>query len=361
MKSCGRESSNEAAPDAHHRKLKSNVTSTNTQTITPRFGRKWISVVISLLIVSVAAVVLCFLLRDIDLSKVVAALRAQSLRKILLAGVFVVAGYVTLTFYDYFALYTIGRHKVPFRAAAFASFTSYTIGHTLGAAVVTGGMVRLRVYSVWGLNVVDIAKIAFVTGMTFWLGNAFVLGGALLYAPEAASVVDRLPLWINRAIGLSGLCAIVCYLIWLAPRPRVVGRSAWKIVLPNLRFTVVQIVIGALDLTCVTLAMYALLPIKPDVDFATVVVVFLTATLVGTISHAPGSLGVIEAGMLIGLPQFHKEELLASLLTFRVLYFLIPLLFATLMLGLRELRLVARPRSDRRDPHDPNAWRDATP
>jgi glycosyltransferase 2 family protein len=320
------------------------------------FGRKWISIAVSVLIVGVAAVILYFLLQDVDVDKVVAALRAQSLRTVLIAGVFVVAGYITLTFYDYFALHTIGQRNVPFRAAAFASFTSYTIGHTLGAAVVTGGLVRLRIYSVWGLNVIDIAKIAFVTGMTFWLGNAFMLGGALIYAPEAASAVDHLPLWANRAIGLSALTAILGYLIWLAPRRRVVGRAAWKVVLPNLKFTVLQIIIGALDLSFVTLAMYTLLPLDPAIDLGTVLVVFLTTTLLGIISHAPGSLGVIEAGMLIGLPQFQKEELLASLLTFRVLYFLIPLLFATLLFGARELLLVMQPRRefDRQDRQGPS-------
>ena len=210
-----------------------------------------------------AAFILYELLRDVDFGKVVAALKAQSVRKIAIAGAFVVAGYVTLTFYDLFALRTIGRHKVPYSVAALASFTSSTIGHSLGAAVLTGGLIRLRIYSAWGLTVIDIAKIAFVTGMTFWLGNAFLLGGATAFAPEAATAVDHLPAWINRLIGLGGTLGIGCYLLWLAPRPRAVGRSGWRIVLPELRFTLVQIGIGALDLTFVTLAMYALLPQAP--------------------------------------------------------------------------------------------------
>jgi glycosyltransferase 2 family protein len=57
----------------------------------------------------------------------------------------------------------------------------------------------------------------------------------------------------------------------------------------------------------------------------------------------PGNLGIIEAGMLIGLPQFEREELLAALLTFRVLYFVIPLIVAIIALALRELGFVARP------------------
>ncbi len=319
------------------------------QKITSRLGRSTISAAISLSVLAVAMFMLYLLLHDVDVSKVIAALKAQSLERIAAAGAFVIAGYITLTFYDLFALYTIGRHKVPYAVAALASFTSATIGHSLGAAVLTGGLIRLRIYSSWGLTVVDVAKIAFVTGMTFWLGNAFLLGGATAYAPEAATAIDHLPAAVNRVIGLCGLLAIACYLIWLAPRPRAVGRSNWRIVLPNMRFTLVQIGIGALDLTLVTLAMYVLLPSTPVVPFASILVIFLTATFLGTASHAPGGLGVIEATMLIGLVQFQREELLAALLTFRALYFVLPLLLATLSLGLRELRLLARPASVGRD------------
>jgi uncharacterized membrane protein YbhN (UPF0104 family) len=320
------------------------VTSSTTQTAVRKLGRNWLGVALSLLIVACVSVALWHLLRGIDAGKVTAAFTAQPIRNIAIAGAFVVLGYITLTFYDLFALHIIGRRTVPFHVAALASFTSYTIGHSLGAATLTGAVVRLRVYSAWGLNVLDIGKIAFVTGMTFWLGNAVVLGGAMAYAPEAAGVVDRLPSWTNRTIGLMALLGIACYLTWLAPRPRTVGYANWKLVLPSMRLTLVQTGIGAMDLCLVTTAMYTLLPHNPAVDFVPVLVIFVTATLLGTVSHVPGSLGVIEAALLIGLPQFPKEELLAALLTFRIAYFVIPFLLATLVLGLRELGLVARPR-----------------
>jgi hypothetical protein len=182
-----------------------------------------------------------------------------------------------------------------------------------------------------------------VTGMTFWLGNALVLGGAVSYAPAAASAVDQLPPWANRLIGLAALSALACYLIWLARRRRTIGYAHWKIVLPNPRLSLLQIAIGAMDLMLVTLAMYSVLPPVPPVGFVTVLVIFLAATLLGTVSHVPGSLGVIEAALFIGLPQFQKEQLLASLLTFRLLYFVIPLCFAMFGLGLRELGLIAQP------------------
>ena len=255
------------------------MTSSTAQTAVRKLGRNGLGVALSVLIVAGVGAALWHLLRDVDVGKVIAAFTAQPIRNIVIAGVFVVLGYITLTFYDVFALHVIGRRTVPFHVAALASFTSYTIGHSLGAATLTGAVVRLRVYSAWGLSVLDIAKIAFVTGMTFWLGNAVVLGGAIAYAPEAASVVDHLPAWINRTIGLSALFAVTCYLLWLAPRPRTVGYANWKLVLPGVRLTLVQTGIGAMDLCLVTAAMYALLPQNPAVDFVPVLVIFVTATL----------------------------------------------------------------------------------
>jgi uncharacterized membrane protein YbhN (UPF0104 family) len=327
------------------------VTGNIAQSITSRLNRHTIGVVISLSIFALAAYALYRPLRDVDFGKIVTAIEAQSIKSIAIAAAFVAAGYITLTFYDVFALRVIGRHKVPYSVAALASFTSSTIGHSLGAAAVTGGLVRLRIYSGWGLTVVDIAKVALITGMTFWLGNALLLGGAVAYAPEAASAVDHLPSWTNRAIGIASLSIIACYLAWLAPRQRIIGRSDWSIVLPDVPSTLLQICIGGMDLALVTLAMYALLPAAPTAGFAGVLVVFLTATFLGTVSHAPGGLGVIEATMLIGLPVFPREDLLAALVTFRALYFVLPLLLAALSLALRELIIVTRPRgADRESP-----------
>jgi glycosyltransferase 2 family protein len=319
-----------------------------TQSIIRGVGRSKISFAISLAIIGIAVVTLYHLLRGIEIDKVIDAIETQPGWNILIAGSLVVAGYSNLVLYDVFALHTIGKRYLPWRVVAFTSFTSYTIGHSLGAATVTCGLVRFRVYSFWNLTVVDIAKIAFMTGMTYWLGNAVVLGTAVTYDPGALGVFDHLPAWINRLLGLPGLLAVSCYLLWLAAGPRTVGRANWKIVLPNVRRTLLQIGIGSADRLLASLSIFMLLPDSPGISFVKLLVIFVVATLLGTVSHTPGSLGVVEAAMLIGLPQFNREELLATLLTFRVLDFFLPLLLATIMFGLRELRLVARRAQARR-------------
>ena len=319
----------------------SNVRSAIARAFRRKFGLSWIAGAISLVIVSIAAATLFHVFREIDFGGVVAALKAQSPRALLMSIVFVVASYLALTCYDVFALRAIGRGNVPYRVAALASFTSYTIGHNLGAAIFTSGLIRYRIYSAWGLSVSEIARIAFITGLTYWLGNTFVLGCGIALAPGAASAINHLPAPVNRLIGLAALMALNCYMLWLLPRPRSIGRSHWRIALPDPPATLVQIAIGSLDLTLVTLAMYALLPVQPAIDFFDLIVIFVTAMLIGVVSYVPGSLGVMEAAMFIGLPQFPKEDLLASLLTFRVLYFLVPLIVAALLLGVREMRGVA--------------------
>jgi uncharacterized membrane protein YbhN (UPF0104 family) len=78
-------------------------------------------------------------------------------------------------------------------------------------------------------------------------------------------------------------------------------------------------------------------------------VVFILATLLGFASHAPGSLGVFDAAMLIALPEFGKEQMLASLLLFRLLYFVIPFTISVSIMGTRELWLnVVKPWNERR-------------
>src|SRR5205085_301542 len=261
--------------------------------------------------------------------------------RIALAALCVVGAFCTLTFYDFFALRTIGKNHVPYRIAAMSSFTSYTIGHNIGATVFTGGAIRFRIYSDYGLTAIDVAKICFLSGLTFWLGNLFVLGIGMAWHPWAASTMDLLPPAMNRLIAIGCLAGIAAYFTWLltGEKRRELGQNGWKVVLPSAKLTLVQVLIGVVDLGFCALAMYLLMPMQPYIDFVSLAVVFIMATLLGFASHAPGSIGVFDAAMLVALPHFGKEQLLATLVVFRILYFLIPFCISISIIGTRELWL----------------------
>jgi uncharacterized membrane protein YbhN (UPF0104 family) len=307
------------------------------------FGRTigWnrIGFLLSFIVITAAAIVLYRMLRGIDVHEVIEAIKGTETRDVALAGLFVAAGYFTLTFYDLFALRTIGANHVPYRVAALAGFTSYSVGHNVGASVFTGGAVRYRIYSAWGLTAVDVAKICFVAGLTFWLGNVAVLGLGIAYEPWAAGAIDQLPSWANRIIAFVALAVLTAYVAWVWTGRREVGRSDWTVTLPEGPLTLLQITIGIVDLACCALAMYVLLPGDPHIDFIKLAVIFVSATLLGFASHSPGGLGVFDAAMLVALIEFDKEELLAGLLLFRLLYYIIPFALSLTILGLRELWL----------------------
>src|SRR6516164_8646508 len=304
-----------------------------------KIGWNRVGMLLSIAIIAIAIVALHRILQDIELKEVLDALRSSDWSDIALAALFVAAGYFTLTFYDLFALHTIGRADVPYRVAALAGFTSYSVGHNVGATVFTGGAVRYRIYSAWGLSVIEVTKICFIAGLTFWLGNATVLGLGILYAPQAARALDQLPLWSNRLVAVVILVMLAAYVAWVWVKPRVIGREGWQVTLPGGPLTLLQIAIGIIDLACCAAAMYMLVPDEPNLGFVTVAVIFVAATLLGFASHAPGGLGVFDAAMLVALWQFDKEDLLAGLLLFRLLYYVVPFVLSLAVLGTREILL----------------------
>jgi uncharacterized membrane protein YbhN (UPF0104 family) len=312
-----------------------------------KIGWNRIGVILSVAIITFAAVALYRNLRDIDVGDLVDALRDTERHDVLRAALCVAGGYFTLTFYDLFALRTIGRSDVPYRVAALAGFTSYSVGHNIGASVLTGGAVRYRIYSAWGLDAIAVAKVCFIAGLTFWLGNATVLGLGISLAPQAASAIDQLPPWINRAAAILILIVLGSYVAWVWRRPRTLGRSGWQVMLPDGPLTLLQIGIGIVDLSFCALAMYMLVPDDPNIGFVSLAVIFVSATLLGFASHAPGGIGVFDAAMLVALWQFEKEELLAGLLVFRLLYYIVPFALSLVILGVRELILAVRPSRER--------------
>jgi uncharacterized membrane protein YbhN (UPF0104 family) len=261
----------------------------------------------------------------------------------LLAFGLVTLSYGSLTLYDWLALQMIGRADIPYRIAALASFTSYPIAHGTGAVLPVSSAVRYRIYSPHGVGPANVARICFLTGLTFWLGNLTALALSILVEPMAISSIDQLTPATNRALAIAILVGILVYIAWTWNGSGTLGRRQWSVRVPSGRNVFLQIGIGLVDLGAAALAMYVLIPDALHVELARVIVVFIAATLLGFASHAPAGIGVFDATVLVGLGGEHTEQLLAVLLLFRLFYHLIPFVLSLALFGAVEAyRNVAR-------------------
>ncbi len=243
--------------------------------------------------------------------------------------------YVILSLYDIIGLRYVGK-TVSFGRVALASFSSYTISHSLGASALTGGSMRYRVYSQAGLTMLDVAALVVISGTTFFLGGLIYAGAALVHAPAIFADPLRLPPQLALALGWTALGAVAIYLmITLLRRTPVVWRG-WSLNPPGFMLSMGQIGLALADIAVSAAVLYVLLPHDSAPSLPMLVGVYAVAVTMGVLSHVPGGLGVFEAVMLAAFPAIPREEFLAALLAYRLIYYVLPLGVAMLLLAIDE-------------------------
>jgi glycosyltransferase 2 family protein len=90
--------------------------------------------------------------------------------------------------------------------------------------------------------------------------------------------------------------------------------------------------LGVIDICSAAAALYVLLPRDNRFGFPTFATLYSFASMLGIASHAPGGLGVFEATILQGVGG-DEDDVLASLLLFRGVYYVVPFIAAMAMLG----------------------------
>src|SRR3954452_11201803 len=100
-------------------------------------GWKRLGSAASLLIIALWISTPVHTLKGVDIGVILVALAEKPLMQIGLAALCVIGAFGTLTFYDFFALKTLGQRQRPYHIAALSSFPSYTVGHNIGATVFT--------------------------------------------------------------------------------------------------------------------------------------------------------------------------------------------------------------------------------
>jgi glycosyltransferase 2 family protein len=280
--------------------------------------------VISLILFFVAAYTIGHALAQMRFAEVGSALAQTRSATVLEALLFTILSYLALTGYDFAALRQIGA-RAPAAAVAMASFTSNAFSFTLGFPLLTGAAVRYWIYAGVALNARQIAVVTFIASLTFWLGMAGWLCLGLIYAAGPLALIDHISPAANFFLGACLLAAIAGYGVWVAQARRKLRFLNREIDLPGLRTTLAQLALGLADIGCAAATLYALLPQESQaLGFPAFAAIYVVAALLGAISHSPGGVGVFEAAMLSAVPAPSQEALLAALLLFRAIYYLIP-------------------------------------
>ena len=302
-----------------------------------RANRRLLSILAALVVAAIGFSALFGLLHSVRPHAIRNAFDALSAAQIAGALALTAASYLLLTLYDSAALHVLGR-KLPWRTAALASFTSYTLSHNLGLALLTGGSARYRVYRAAGLGGGEIGSVIALASLAFWNGVILLAGVAAATSTQILPFFDwGLSLHWLRVAGLVTItiCAIPLLL-------RQFGMSAveiggWRTPLPGPVMSASMTIVAALDLAAASAALYILLPAPDASSYPVFFLGYALAIIAALISHVPGGLGVFEAVVIATVPG-DKAQLLAALLAYRVVYYLLPLLIAALLLAWHESR-----------------------
>jgi phosphatidylglycerol lysyltransferase len=297
---------------------------------------RWIGPLASLLVFGIVALVLRRELAHLHTREILEELRQTPRTHVLIALGFTTLSYWLLGFYDVLALRYLGK-PVVYSRTLLTSFIANAFGHNLGLAAFTGAAVRFRLYASAGLTAIDVATVQGFCSLTIGLALATLGGLSLTLEPtHTAAVLHLHPRWAMFA-GIMMLASVGAYATWCILGRTPVEIRGWALHAPRARIGFAQITLGVADLSCSTAVLWWLLPPQSDMGYLTFVGAYAAAVTAGIISHVPGGLGVFETVIVFALPDVPASSLLGSLLVYRAVYYLAPLMVATLLFGAKEL------------------------
>jgi len=290
----------------------------------------------SIVIAGLAAYVLYRTFQRISLADVLANVRATPAGTLLLAAACAVGAYSVLAAYEIvvvrYVKHCIGRAK-PVMTALIA----FPLGHAVGQAVLSSSALRYRMYSPAGFSAMEVGATVLLCGLPYALAFGLLFDLALVFGAEPLAPLFRISSEWLFVLGCVGLAKDVAYLLFVWLRKKPIRLGGWAVNLPTMRMTWLQLVVGILDIVLIASVLYLLLPASAQIAFLPFLAVYLASVLVGVVSHVPAGLGVLESMLLLLMPHVPPEQLLASVLLYRVIYEVIPLLVALAMWSAYEL------------------------
>jgi phosphatidylglycerol lysyltransferase len=297
---------------------------------------RWAGPLAALVVFAGVVLVLHHQLAQLHVHKVLAHMHAIPRRQVLAALGFTALSYWLLSTYEVLAFAYL-RRVLPYTRIVFTSFIAYSFGHTLGFSAFTGAAIRFRLYATAGVTAIEVATVSAFCSLSLAIGLATVAGVSLLSSGGNTAAVLRLHHNWAVLAGTGLLVAVGAYALWACFARTAFEIRGWALRAPGAAIGLTQVGLGVMDLSLSSAVLWWLLPPDAHIGFITFLGVYAVAVIAGIISHVPGGVGVFEAVILLTLPGVPAEALLGSLLAYRAVYYLVPLVFGTLLFGSKEL------------------------
>lgn len=257
-------------------------------------------------------------------------------KNLIYAAVASFTGYIALSTYDFLALKYI-KKKLAAWKWILTGFVGFAVSNNAGHAIVSGGAVRYRFYSRWGICPGDIVKMVTFSGFTYLVSCFFLIIIGYILTPEHAfggNESTQFSTFITVLFSVAGL-AIYFWGSLYYKKDLVIKGIAFR--MPNIKLAIEQVIIGSIDITMASLVLYSVLVCFVEIDFVTFLGAFIIAQVLGVYSQVPGGLGVFELVFANILPgQDNHAILFGALIAYRIIYYLLPLIFSGIVLSLYE-------------------------
>jgi phosphatidylglycerol lysyltransferase len=278
---------------------------------------------------------------------VASALRATSPANLAVALAATALSYLALIGYDVSGL-RYARAQAPLKTILLASFCGFSIGNSIGLGAFSGGAVRYRLYTAAGLLPGQIVRVILFISVAFGIGLASVAAlGLVLHIGEASRLLGVSPEPL-RAIALIILALAVGFLLFCSLRRTPWHRGPIDIDAPGATLVLVQLLLTTVDVLAAAATLWVLLP-SVGISFSAFASIYVMAVALGVLSHVPGGLGVFELVILYAFGgNAPVNAVAAALVTYRGIYFLLPLLISTVLLANLELQRSLKTATGRR-------------
>lgn len=276
-------------------------------------------------------------LHEVSYEEVAQQIAMQPASDLLLAALATALSYLVLTGYDFSALRYAGAN-VRRTTVLLTSFIAYALGNTVGLGVLTGGAVRMRLYTAAGVDAGRVAQAAAFNAGAFVIGMTVFGALGLLWGASDVARLIHLPGWLLRVIAALLLLAVGALIVAGARSSEIRIMNRWQLRLPPPQLAIRQLVISAVDLSASAAALWFLLP-AGIIGLPAFFAWYAIAVALGLLSHLPGGLGVFEAVILLACGgRAPPEQIIGALVLYRIVYYLLPLIVAAILLTGYELR-----------------------